>query len=184
MEPDETRKQMHAIPESEADALGALEALLFVAGEAVARRDIATTLGWTDQEVSRYVDLLAETFDQYRRGIALLRHDASVELVSAPRFGPIIERFLSVERNVRLSEAALETLAILAFRQPATRAEIEAIRGVDCSGVLSTLVARELVEVVGRRSAIGNPLEYATTNTFLRQFGVMSLAELAASDED
>lgn len=162
------------------DALAALEALLFVAGEPVEIEDLATALDWQVDEVEREVERLAERLRAERRGLVLTRQDRSVQLVSAPRFGPLIERFLAVERRVRFSEAALETLAIIAFRQPVTRAEVEAIRGVDCSGVLNTLVAREMIEVAGRRQAIGNPLEYRTTDAFLRQFGLSSLADLHA----
>jgi segregation and condensation protein B len=106
-----------------------------------------------------------------------------VQLVTAPRFGALIERFLAVERKVRFSEAALETLAIIAYRQPITRAEIEAIRGVDCSGVLATLVAREMIEISGRRNSVGNPLLYATTDAFMRQFGIETLQQLGAEED-
>jgi segregation and condensation protein B len=89
-----------------------------------------------------------------------------------------------MERTVKLSSAALETLALVAYRQPVTRSEIEAIRGVDSSGVLATLVARELVEPLGRRSTPGNPVEYGTTPAFLQFFGLTSLDELpAVADE-
>ena len=166
----------------DAEARAALEALLFVASEPTEVSALAAALGWSSADVERELDSLATALRQDRRGIVLQRQGVRVQIVSAPRFGPLVERFLAVERTVRLSEAALETLAILAFRQPATRAEIEAIRGVDCSGVLATLVAREMIEVVGRRQAIGNPLEYGTTDTFLRQFGLTSIGELAGED--
>ena len=179
MSPEEPRQTaIDGLATDGAEALSALEALLFVSGEPVAMTDIASALQWSPREVERQSERLAESLRRERRGVVLQRHDGFIQLVSAPRFGPIVERFLSVERKTRLSEAALETLAILAYRQPATRAEIEAVRGVDCSGVLTTLVAREMVEVVGRRAAIGNPLEYATTDTFLRQFGIATLDEL------
>ena len=108
----------------------------------------------------------------------MTRHEKTAQLSTAPRFGPLITRLLSVERTVRISEAALETLAIVAYRQPITRAEIEAVRGVDSSGVLSTLVARDLVRIRGRRATPGNPHEYTTTDEFLRHFGITSLDEL------
>ena len=166
------------------EGLSALEALIFVTGDSVELRDIASALQWSLKDVERQVERLTESLQRERRGIILQRHGNSVQLVSAPRFGPLVERFLSVERKTRLSEAALETLAILAYRQPATRAEVEAIRGVDCSGVLATLVAREMVEVIGRRAVIGNPLEYATTDVFLRQFGIASLDELSPGGDN
>ncbi len=167
-----------------AEARAALEALLFVASEQIDLGTLAATLDWSRAEVERHVERLAEALRLERRGIMLQRQGDQVQIVTAPRFGPIIERFLAVERRVRLSEAALETLAILAFRQPATRAEIEAIRGVDCSGVLATLVAREMIEVAGRRQALGNPLEYRTTDAFLRQFGLSTIEELALDEPE
>jgi segregation and condensation protein B len=88
-----------------------------------------------------------------------------------------------MERTVKLSSAALETLALVAYRQPVTRSEIEAVRGVDSSGVLATLVARELVEARGRRSTPGNPVEYGTTPGFLQFFGLTSLDELPPMSE-
>lgn len=168
----------------DADALAAIEALLFVASEPVEVGAIATALDWSVAEVERELESLAERMDRDRRGLVVQRHADRVQIVTAPRFGAIIERFLEVERRVRFSEAALETLAIVAFRQPVTRAEVEAIRGVDCSGVLSTLIAREMIEVSGRRTTIGNPLEYRTTDSFLRQFGVQSLGDLQPPEDD
>jgi segregation and condensation protein B len=168
----------------DAEARAALEALLFVASDPIEVSALSAALGWSAADVEEHLSRLADSLRHERRGIVLQRQNKRVQIVSAPRFGPIIERFLAVERRVRLSEAALETLAILAFRQPATRAEIEAIRGVDCSGVLTTLVAREMIEVVGRRQVIGNPLEYGTTDTFLRQFGLTAVADLVLDEED
>jgi segregation and condensation protein B len=167
----------------DADALAAIEALLFVAGEPVEIAVIAAALNWPTSEVERDIERLSEQMDENRRGTVIQRHGDRVQIVTAPRFGAVIEKFLEVERRVRFSEAALETLAIVAFRQPVTRAEVEAIRGVDCSGVLGTLVAREMIEVAGRRATIGNPLEYRTTDSFLRQFGIQTLDALQPNDE-
>lgn len=178
------RQSFSKLTTDDTEARAALEALLFVASEPLEISALAAALEWSPADVAQEVDRLAEALRRERRGIVLQRHGDVVQLVSAPRFGPIIERFLEVERKTRLSEAALETLAILAFRQPATRAEIEAIRGVDCSGVLATLVAREMIEGVGRRSTIGNPIEYGTTDAFLRQFGLTSLSELSPPGEE
>ena len=184
MSKNETKQQaLEGLTDGD-DARAALESLLFVASEPVEIATLVTALGWPATEVEQHLRDLAESLRVERRGIILQRHGSSVQLVSAPRFGAIVERFLAVERRVRLSEAGLETLAILAFRQPATRAEIEAIRGVDCSGVLATLLAREMIEVIGRRSTVGNPIEYGTTDAFLRQFGLSSLSDLALEDED
>lgn len=155
-----------------------LEAMLFAAGEPVEIRDLMNVLQWSLEETRQAIDELENELAGAGRGLALQRHAESVQLVSAPRFGLMIHRLLIRERTVRLSSAALETLAIIAYQQPVTRAEIESLRGVDSSGVLQTLIARELVERPGRRAAPGNPHEYVTTTAFLRHFGIRSLEDL------
>lgn len=160
-----------------------LEAMLFARGEAEDTSVLASVLGWTPAAVERALDELERSLRDEGRGIMLQRSGNHVQLVSAPRFGTLIERLLMVERTVRLSPAALETLSIIAYRQPVTRPEIEAVRGVDCSGVLSNLLARELVEITGRRPTLGNPREYATTPAFLSFFGLGSLDDLPQVEE-
>jgi segregation and condensation protein B len=128
---------------------------------------------------------LAADLQSGGRGIRLLRHEATVQLVTAPEMAPELERFFGYQATTRLSPAALETLAIVAYRQPVTRPQIEAIRGVDSSGVLNTVLARGLVAEVGRLDTAGHPILYGTTPAFLRHFGLNSLDELpplAATD--
>lgn len=124
-------------------------------GAALGRLEMRTSTGWVIQ-----------------------RHDGHVQLVTAPRFAAQVRRFLRLDRETRLSPAALETLAIIAYQQPVTRPEIESVRGVDCSGVLATLVQRGLVEQVGRLQTAGQPIQYGTTTGFLNLFGLATLAEL------
>jgi segregation and condensation protein B len=112
------------------------------------------------------------------RGVRVQRSGDSVQLVSAPEAAAAVARFLDVGAPPRPSTAALEVLAIIAYRQPITRAHIEAIRGVDSSGVIRALLARDLIAEVGRLETVGRPILYATTDEFLRQFGMGSLAEL------
>jgi segregation and condensation protein B len=161
---------------SEDDDLPALiEALLLVSPEPARLRDLAAAAEVSVQHVEQAIDALqAET----SRGWVVVRHRDSVHLASAPRFASIVRRFLKLEREPRLSAAALETIALIAYRQPITRAEIESLRGVDCSGVLATLHARGLIEISGRMPTVGNPNQYVTSVEFLRQFGLRSLAEL------
>lgn len=111
-------------------------------------------------------------------GWVIQRHGDTVQLGTAPRFARFVRRFLGLDREARLSAASLETLAIVAYQQPVTRSEIEAIRGVDCSGVLATLHGRGLIESVGRVAGPGNPFQYSTTADFLRHFGLTSLEDL------
>jgi segregation and condensation protein B len=117
------------------------------------------------------------------RGWTVLRHNGTVQLASAPRFAERVRSFLKLNRESRLSGAALETLTLVAYRQPVTRAEIDALRGVDSSGVLAKLHARGLIEIVGRLSTVGNPHQYGTTIEFLRHFGLKSLDDLPPLEE-
>ncbi len=160
-----------------------VEALLFARGEAEEVSVMASALGWTPAAVERALGELGDLLVESGRGIILQRDGNRVQLVTAPRFGALVERMLTIERTVRLSPAALETLAIVAYRQPVTRPEIEAVRGVDSSGVLANLVARELVEITGRRNTLGNPHEYGTTAAFLGFFGLSSLEDLPPAEE-
>src|SRR5215213_7995981 len=152
-----------------------LEALLLVSPEPADLRDLAAAAGVA---VSAVEDALTRLNDNPSRGWVVIRHRDTVHLSSAPRFAPYVRRFLGLDREARLSGAALETLALIAYRQPVTRAEIESLRGVDSSGVLTTLYARGLIEVAGRLPTVGNPHQYVTSLEFLKQFGLRSLADL------
>jgi segregation and condensation protein B len=163
-----------------ADLPALLEALLLVSPEPADLRDLANATGVTEQDVGRALDQMnGET----GRGWVVVRHQRTAHLSSAPRFAAQVRRFLRLERETRLSGAALETLALIAYRQPVTRAEIDALRGVDSSGVVAKLHARGLVEIVGRLPTVGNPMQYATSLEFLQQFGLNSLAELPPLEE-
>ena len=152
-----------------------LEALLLVSPEPAELRDLAAAAGVA---VSAVDDALTTLNDNPARGWVVIRHRDTVHISSAPRFAPYVRRFLGLDREARLSGAALETLALIAYRQPVTRAEIESLRGVDSSGVLATLYARGLIEVAGRLPTMGNPHQYVTSLEFLKQFGLRSLADL------
>lgn len=171
---------VEAAPLAQEDLPALLEALMLVAPEPAELRDLAAAAGVSAAAVE---GALAMMQADASRGLTIVRHRGTAHLATAPRFAPHVRRFLRLEREARLSGAALETVALIAYRQPVTRAEIEALRGVDCSGVLATLHARGLVEVVGRLQTIGNPNQYATTVEFLRQFGLSSLAELPSLED-
>lgn len=157
------------------DLQALLEALLFVAREPPTIADLARVAGVPAAEVEAAIEEMAAAD---HRGWVVLRHRDTVQLASAPRFAEPIRRFLGLERESRLSGAALETVAIVAYRQPVTRAEIEAVRGVDCAGVLATLHSRGLIEPTGRLDTVGHPIQYGTTPEFLRHFGLLSLDDL------
>ncbi len=158
-----------------------VEALLFVAPSAVAVQDLARALDLSLDEVEM---ALRELTEQRRNaGVILQRHRDRVQLVTAPDLASDIERFLGLDLSSRLSTAALETLAIIAYKQPVTRAQIEAIRGVNCDSVLRALLNKGLIEEVGRMDTVGRPILYGTTPAFLQYFGLSDLSELPPLDE-
>ncbi len=154
-----------------------LESLLFVAGEPTPVADFARALELHVDDVEVLLQTLIEEYQG--RGLRIQRHGDTVQLVTAPEVAATIHRFLGVQSGApRLSNAALETLAIIAYKQPLTKAGLEAIRGVDCGGAVRTLLQRGLIAEVGRQQTAGRPLLYATTDEFLRQFGISSMAQL------
>ena len=152
-----------------------LEALLLVAEQPPTIQLLARVTGVSPDAVEQ---ALAELSADRTRGVRLRRHGASVTLVSAPEAAPWVERLLGLEAPNRLSKAALETLAIIAYRQPITRTAIERARGVGAGAALRTLRARDLIEPVGRLDAPGQPLLWSVTPRFLDHFGLGALAEL------
>jgi len=153
-----------------------IESLLFVAGEPVNCSRLATVL---QVDGGRVEEALAELEAEYReRGFRLQRKGERVQLVTAPEAAEAVRVFLGLELSTKISPAALETLAIVAYRQPVTRAEIESVRGVNSDSVLRTLVTRGLVEEQGRLEQAGRPIIYGTTFEFLQQFGLASLEQL------
>jgi segregation and condensation protein B len=160
----------------DAELASLVEALLLVAPQPPTVDDLAAAIGVPR---ARLEAVLAELDARSKdRGWIVQRHGEQLYLASAPRFAPLVSAFLGLDREGKLSPAALETLAIIAYHQPVTRSEVEAIRGVDSSGVIATLHNRDLVEPVARLSAVGNPFQYGTTVGFLKLFGLSSLAEL------
>lgn len=155
-----------------------LEALLFVAGEPVALARLRAALETDEASLAAALAALAASLEG--RGLRLQQHAGTAQLVTAPELAREVERFLGLPTSQRLSHAALEALAVVAYRQPVTRGQIEAVRGVDSGAVLGTLLARSLIEEVGRLPTPGHPVQYGTTPEFLRLFGLATLAELPA----
>ncbi len=160
-----------------ADLLGSLEALLFAASGPVTPGQLAEALERKAGEVEAALKTLQETY-QAGHGLSLQWHAGRVQLTTAPQFAPLIERFLGLEATSRLSRAALETLAIIAYRQPVTRPGVDAIRGVNSDGVMKSLLIKGLVQEMGRTDGPGRPILYGTTTDFLQHFGLSSLEEL------
>jgi segregation and condensation protein B len=161
----------------------ALEALLFVSAEPLPMGDLRKVLAIRQPTLDRALDYLGRALSDGKRGIRLQRHDGSVRLVSAPEMALYVDKMRGQQASQRLSDAALETLALIAYRQPVTRPQIEAIRGVDCSGVTNTLLQRGLITEVGRLDTVGHPILYGTTLAFLQHFGLESPDQLPSIDE-
>jgi len=167
-----------AEPPAPGDLPALLESLLFVSAQPAPLAKLAQTLEIDEADVEAALDELAASYNANRRGLRVQRKRDRVQLITAPEAAPYVERFLGLDLSSKLSTAALETLAVIAYRQPLTRAEIEAVRGVNCDGVLRTIMARELVEPVGRLEQAGRPYLYGTTFQFLQYFGLESLDAL------
>lgn len=153
-----------------------LEALLFAAPGPVTPAQLAAALEVSPQEVETGLAQLEEVYQG--RGIRIQRHGGKIQLTTAPETAALVEKLLGLEATSRLSRAALETLAIVAYQQPVTRPEIDAIRGVNSDGVLKSLLSKGLIQEAGRAERPGRPILYATTPDFLSHFGLASLKEL------
>lgn len=158
-----------------------VESLLFVSDEPVSVDKLAAVLGATREEIDAVVEQLAIDYDA--RGFRLQRKGSSVQIVSAPEAAEFIRRFLGLETSGRLSAAALETLAVIAYRQPVTRSQIQAVRGVDSDSVLRTLLSQGLIEEQGRLERAGRPILYGTSFEFLQHFGLRDLGQLPPLQE-
>ncbi|MCF2661051.1 SMC-Scp complex subunit ScpB [Pseudoflavonifractor phocaeensis] len=156
----------------------ALEGVLFASGEPVAVERLCLGLEVDRPTLDAVAQRLMDKYSYERRGIRLLRLDTSYQLCSAPEFAPYIRKTLESRKPARLSQPALEVLAIIAYYQPVTRAYVDQVRGVDSAYTVSLLLERELIEEAGRLAVPGRPTLFRTTKNFLRSFGLSSLEEL------
>ena len=156
----------------------ALEAVLFAAGEPVGVERLCLGLETDRPTLDAVAQRLMDQYSYERRGIRLLRLDASYQLCSAPEYAGYVRKTLESRKPARLSQPALEVLAIIAYYQPVTRAYVDQVRGVDSSYTMGLLQERELIEEAGRLAVPGRPVQFRTTKNFLRAFGLSSLEEL------
>lgn len=161
----------------------ALESLLFVSDKPVDPADLARTLGVQVEVVVDGLHRLANELVERDRGLRVQFQGQNVRLITRPDAAQAIEEYLNLDLTTRLSGPALETLAVIAYRQPVTRAQIEAVRGVDCGGVLRTLQQRGLVDEIGRLEGVGRPILYAITEEFMHHFGLLRLDDLPPLSE-
>lgn len=153
-----------------------LEAMLFVAAEPVTIAQLAAALDVAASVVERGLNELDAALQT--RGLRLQRHAGRVQLTTAPQLAEVVERFLGLEATSHLSRAALETLAIIAYQQPITRPQIDAIRGVNSDSMLKSLLSKGLILESGRAEGPGRPILYSTTPEFLQHFGLSSILEM------
>lgn len=163
---------------------GSLEALLFAAGEPLTVAQIAGIMQLDKPQVWELLTMLEESYNEENSGLCLRKVAGGYQLCAKPQHYALLKQLERVQ-EVKLSAAAMETLAIVAFKQPVTRGEMEAIRGVKVDGVVNTLLEYGLICEAGRKEALGRPILYATTDKFLLTFGLNSLKDLPAlPDED
>lgn len=159
---------------------GVIEAILFVSGEPMNVSVLAHALNLTVSELNVGLDALRDEYASQQRGLRLHRFGDSVQLSACSEYAPYIQRVLQPPTRQSLSSSAMETLSVVAYRQPVTKGEIEAVRGVKCDYAVQSLINKGLIEEAGRRETLGRPLEYRTTEKFLAHLGIESLDELPA----
>lgn len=157
---------------------GAIEAILFASGSPVKIEKISQVLEVTEDFTNEVIEILLEKYSSVNSGINLVKLNDSLQFCTNPVFIIPVRNILELKKNTPLSPAAMEVLALVAYNEPVTKAFVEQVRGVDCSGVLGSLMQKELIEERGRLELPGRPLLYGTTDVFLRSFGVENLGQL------
>ena len=160
----------------------AIESILFVSGRPLEYVELRRLLDIDDEALNGGLETLAEQLDRQERGIRLQRLGTQVQLVTAPENARYIAALLGLPMTAKLTNAALETLSVIGYRQPITRAQIEAVRGVNSDRALLSLIQHGLVAEIGRAQTVGRPALFATTPEFLQQFGLTSLDQLPQPD--
>lgn len=166
------------------EAQAAIEAVLFAEGDSVGRNELASALGIGREETDQAILALMAKYDREDSGIRLIELGDAVQLSTKPQYYDILIRLEAAPKKMKLSDAVLETLSIIAYRQPVTKAEIEAIRGVNSDFAVDRLLGYDLVRELGRKEAPGRPILFGTTEQFLRSFGVKSIQDLPTLSPD
>lgn len=157
---------------------GILESVLFASGEAMSKRDIKDRLNINEKTLKNIIDQMNKDYDGEGRGLILIEFNDKIQLSTKPEYSEYIKRFIKVDSRQNLSQAAIETLAIIAYKQPITKVEIDEIRGVRSDRAIQTLTERNLIKEGGRLETTGRPILYCTTDDFLKYFGFKNLEEL------
>ena len=168
----------------EIEIMSIIESILFVSGDYVSLDEISEALDMSKDKISDIMANMIKRFDNSSRGIKIVQINDKYQFVTRPRHSDYVQMFVESRRRDRLSQAALETLAIIAHRQPITRMDIEDIRGVQCGGIIANLLDKGFIEVVSRLDAPGRPMLYGTTDLFLEHFGLKTIEELSLLKTD
>ena len=160
------------------DMISALEAVLFSSGEPISKKRLAEVFDIEEKQIDELAAGLEKSLSERGSGLTVLKLENAYQISTRTEYAEYIRAAFDIKRKTPLSPASLEVLAVIAYNQPVTRAFIEQVRGVDCSGVISTLVEKELIEERGRLELPGRPLLYGTTKNFLRCFSLSDLSEL------
>ena len=163
---------------------GRIEAILFVAGEAVTVKELARALQTEEKAVKAELNAIRDEYDYDQRGFLLKRFGDKVQLATRPLYAQDVLRLLQPVQQQSLSQAAMETLAVVAYKQPVTRAEVEQVRGVKCDYSLQSLINKGLIKETGRKDTIGRPILFGTTDEFLSHFGLEGLEYLPPLPEN
>ena len=166
-----------------AQLMGALESVLFVTGEPLPKAEIARVFEMNSLELSVLLADLESELETNARGIRLFVTGDTVQLVSAPEYNEWLVKLLAPPQEKSLSDSMMETLSVIAYRQPVTSADIEAVRGVRCEYAVSQLLKQGFIKELGRKDVVGRPMLFGTTDAFLRRFGLHSLEELPPMPE-
>ena len=169
---------------TEKEYRSSIEAILFAAGDPVDIKRLAEALELPESAVQTQLDVLTDEYTSMERGVTIIRLNDSYQMVSVKKYAPQVRKVMDLRRNIPLSQAAMEVLAVIAYNQPVTKSFVEQVRGVDCSGVIGSLTTKGLIEEKGRLELPGRPLLYGTTDHFLRCFNIRSLDELPPIPKD
>src|SRR6266487_754545 len=180
-----TQQPQHSLTPDEqmiAEIATTIESLLIVSRRSLERAELRKLLAIDEESLTQGLQMLEHDLERHRRGIRLQRLGEQLQLVTAPENARYVAALLGLPMSAKLTTAALETLAVITYRQPVTRAQIEAIRGVNSDRALVSLIQHGLVAEIGRAQTVGRPSLFATTSEFLQQFGLTSLEQLPRTD--
>lgn len=161
----------------------AIESLLFISDKPITRKLLVTLFNIPELEIKEILNNLINEYNDRQAGILIIQIDDSYQMVTNPKYSEWVMIFKNLTKNSKLSEQAMETLSIIAYKQPITKAEIDKIRGVNSDYAIKTLIEKKLIKIVGKKEIPGRPFLYVTTKEFLRIFGFSSINELPSIDD-